>query len=129
MIFLIYTVSLKIIQSIFFFFSKWRLLIFSGGNHPLPAIFDDLPYPPEGRTPDFISSKWSQRMYFRLHRWLRSLSFWCWGDREKSRGGGNHPLGRMRVNDPFVLSRRYALIYFVNESDCQQIIGHSLNDF
>ena len=32
MTFVIYTVSFKTIQSIHF--SKWRLLIFSGGNHP-----------------------------------------------------------------------------------------------
>ena len=43
--------------------------------------------------PEFVfSSKWPQRMYFRLSRWLRSLSFWFWGDREKI-----YPLGRMRV--------------------------------
>ena len=40
-----YTISFKTIQSINF--SKWRLLIFSGGNHPpVSAIFDGLPYPP-----------------------------------------------------------------------------------
>ena len=35
MTFLIYTVSFKTIQSILF--SKWQLLIFSGGIHPLPT--------------------------------------------------------------------------------------------
>ena len=51
-----------------------------------------LPPPSKGGTPDFFSSKWPQRVYFRLPRWLRlprSLSFCFWSDREKSRGGGN----------------------------------------
>ena len=86
-----YTVSFKTTQSIFCF-SKWRLLIFSGDNHPQypPSLTAYLT--PEGGTPDF-SSKWPQRMYFRLTRWLSSLSFWFWGDREKlSRGWYPPPL-------------------------------------
>ena len=59
------------------------------------------PYPPSLTV--YLSSPppprffFHQRMYFRLPRWLRSLSFWFGGDREKPRGGGNNPLGRMRV--------------------------------
>ena len=43
----------KTVQSIKF--SKWRLLIFSVGNHPLPPTFDGLPYP--RGTPDFFFIK------------------------------------------------------------------------
>ena len=72
--------------NIFFFSSKWWLLIFSGGNHPLMRHLWRLTLPPWRGYPRFFSSKWTQRMYFSLTRWLRSLSFWFWGDREKSRG-------------------------------------------
>ena len=44
-------------------FSKWRLKIFWGGNHPpLPSNFDDSPYPHLRGYPRFFSSKWPQRM-------------------------------------------------------------------
>ena len=45
MTFLIYTVSVKTIQSINV--SEWSLLIFSGRKHPVPTIFDGLLYPLE----------------------------------------------------------------------------------
>ena len=56
-----------------------------------------IPAEPWGLAKMCYSSKWPQRMYFRLPIWLRSLSFWFWGDRETSRGDGNYPLGRTRV--------------------------------
>ena len=49
MIVLVYTVSFKTIQSKNF--SKWRLLIFSGGNHPYSPSFTAYLSP---RTPDFF---------------------------------------------------------------------------
>ena len=67
---LIYKVSFKTIQSI-----KWRRLIYSGGNHPYPPSFTAYLTPPPV-LPIFFSSNWPKRMYLRLPRWLRSLSFW-----------------------------------------------------
>ena len=56
-----------------------------------------IPTEPWGFAKMCYSSKWPQRMYFRLPIWLRSLSFWFWGDRETSRGDDNYPLGRTRA--------------------------------
>ena len=50
-----------------------------------------IPAEPWGSARMCHSSKWPQRMYFRLPRWHRSLSSWFWGDREKSWWGGNQP--------------------------------------
>ena len=53
------------------------ILILSGGNQSVSAIFDGLPYLHNpGDSPDSLSSKLPQRMYFGLPRCLRSLSFW-----------------------------------------------------
>ena len=50
-----------------------------------------IPAEPWGFAKMCYSSKWPQRMYFRLPIWLTSLSFWFWGDRETSSGDGNYP--------------------------------------
>ena len=80
-------------MNIFFFkmatfnFLRWQL-----PSHPT-SLTAYLP-PNRSQYPIFFSSKWPQRVYFRLPRWLRSLSFWFWGDREKtSRGLVTTPLG------------------------------------
>ena len=46
----------------------------------------------------FVSLKWPRRMSDRSPGWLRSLSFWYWGDREKFSRGGNTLLVRLRLN-------------------------------
>ena len=87
--FLIYTVRFKTIQSTNF--SKWWLLIFSGGNHP--------PYPPSltayltplPRTPDLFFHKNDRKGCTLGLTWLRSLSFRFWGDREKNLEGWYYP--------------------------------------
>ena len=54
--FLTCSVSFKSISCGFFFFSKWRLKIFSGGNPPVPSDFDSLPYSYVRGTPGFFFS-------------------------------------------------------------------------
>ena len=77
--------TFKTIQSINF--SKCRLLVLSGGNHPIPAIFDSLPYPPP--YPRFLfSSKWPQRIYFWLPRWLMGHFLFGFGATGKKLRGG-----------------------------------------
>ena len=75
------------------------------------ATFDLLrwqppPYPPSltaylnplNWIPPIFSSKRPQKMYFRLLRWFRSLSFSVLRRQGKNLvGDGNHPLGRMTV--------------------------------
>ena len=66
MAFLIYTVSFKTIQSMFFVclfvcFLFLCLFVFSMATYPPSAIFDGSPYSPG--TPDFFSSKWPQMIF------------------------------------------------------------------
>ena len=53
MTFLIHTGSFKTIKSIFFF-QNGDFEFFQVAVNPLPAIFDGLPYPPNGVPPIFI---------------------------------------------------------------------------
>ena len=58
MVFLTCSVSFRSISCRYF--SKWRLKIFSGGNHPPPPVpwdFYSLPYPRVRGTPGFFSIK------------------------------------------------------------------------
>ena len=102
-----------------FYFLRWQ-----PSPYP-PSLMAYLtpPPPPPPRTPDFFSSKWMQRMYFRSSRWLRSLSFW--GDREKNlKGGGNHPHGRVRVKVP---TQTYNCDYLPHTTFCFFLINFQLN--
>ena len=85
MTFLIYTVSLKIIQSIFF--PKWRLLIFSGGNKPLTRHIWLAYLTP---TPDFFHQ--NDRKGCTLE-YLDGLGHFLFGFGES----GKKSRGRMRV--------------------------------
>ena len=96
MVFLTCSVSFRSISCIYF--SKWRLKIFSGGNHPLSSDFDCLPYPRVRGYPGFFffyqnDRKGCKRDYLDA-RGHFVLCFGAIGD--KSLGGGNHPrpLGR-----------------------------------
>ena len=89
MTFLIYTVSFNTIQSINF--SKWQLLIFSGGNPPVPAIFDSLPYPLKG-TPDFFHQNDRKGCTLNYLDGLGHFLFDFGATGNNSRWGGNHPL-------------------------------------
>ena len=92
MIFLICSVSFRSILCRFFFF-KWRLKIFSGGNHPrslgllplLLLLFFFHENDRKGCKRDYLDA--------RGHFVLR---FGAIGD--KPLGGGNHPLRKTRVN-------------------------------
>ena len=70
-----------------------RLLIFSGGNHLLPAIFDGLPYPLKGLPPIFFIK--NDRKGCTLD-YLDGLGNFLFGF-EATEGVSNHPFGKTRV--------------------------------
>ena len=73
------------LHSMQIFFQNGRLKFSQvATTHPYPPSLS-LPYP-TGGTPNFLTSKWPQRM-FRLPRWPWSLSFWFWAAGKNSRGG------------------------------------------
>ena len=98
MTFLTYTVSFKTIQSIGIHFSKSRLSIFSGGNHPPYPLSLTANLTPSWYLRYFFSSKWSQRMYFidYLYRLTALPLFWRPQGKKFGRGMVTPP-GRMGV--------------------------------
>ena len=80
------------------YFSKWRLKIFSGGNHPPPPVpsdFDGLPYPPCFSSNDlkgFKSDYLDTQGHFILH-------FGAIGNKPLKSGNNWPPLRKARVKD------------------------------
>ena len=112
-----YTVSFKTIQSIFF--SKWRLLIFSGGNHPLTRHLWRLTRtPPPVGTPIFfikMTAKWCTLDYlYSLGHFLFSLRV-----TGKNSQGGQTPLGDTQLSfwyrcaAPAIFNRNPARYYSI----------------
>ena len=80
------------------YFSKWRLKIFRGGNHPpLPSNFDGSPYPHlRGVPPTFFIKMTANDV-----KEMPGFTFFCVFVRPETnhQEGGNHPPpGRTRVN-------------------------------
>ena len=105
MVFLTCSVSFRSISCRYF--SKWRLKIFSGGNHPLPLEYDGLPYPRvRGYARIFFHQnyrKGCKRDYLDA-RGHFVLCFGAIGD--KPLGGDNHPLRNTRLKLTSIPIRR-----------------------
>ena len=91
-VFLICSVSFRTIPWRFFF-SKWRLKIFWGGNHPLPSDFEGLPYHHLRGYPRNFFHQNDRKWYKRNYLDAQDCFVLRFGATAKKNllGGGNHP--------------------------------------
>ena len=99
MVFLTSSVSFRSIS--YRYRSKWRLEIFSGGNHPLPdpRTLTAYPTPVLGGTPGFFFHQNDRKGCKRDYLDAQGHSVLRFGAiDDKPLGGGSHPLRKTRVN-------------------------------